>query len=227
MGRKLDHSPNASLKRQGTSTRACVDRLSAVFSTATPSDIETGAAWYGEAQAIASDLAAQGGISIETAAAVIAHLSPRTSWGRNVASAFGLVLDGYAPRCIGENVKRARRAMRWADPLATLRGPKTAAFSANILGDRTRVTIDVWAARAALGPRILDPETVLRRAGVYGALEHAYTLAGLRHGVDPVTMQATVWVVTRRTAAAWREENDEQERLAAEYDRLAKDGATW
>jgi hypothetical protein len=196
-----------------------------IFGQATASDLETGARWYGEGEGIVDDLARQGGITREASAAVIAHLSPRTSWGRNVAGAYGLVLNDHAPRCIGSNVKRARRALRWAQPLATLNGPKTRAFASNLLGDRDAVTIDVWAARAALGPACEDPEKVLARAGVYDALQHAYRLAGLRAGVDPVTMQATVWVVTRRLAAPWREAHDEAEAIGQQYDALAAEHA--
>jgi hypothetical protein len=183
-----------------TSTRAMVDRIVATYERATDADIANGAAWYGDGEQIIETLAAQTGHSREHVAAVVSHLSPRTMWGRNVYGATMLVTTGTAPTCIRDNVDRARRALQSADPLDTF-GPKahkTARFARNLLGDRSVVTVDVWAARIAFGPNAtVDPERALKRAGVYAAVEHAYILAGKRLGVDPVTVQATTWVVIR------------------------------
>lgn len=191
---------NDALRKLGTSTRATVDRILAVFDRATVSDVEAGASWYADAGSIADMLAPRAG-SREHAAAVIAHLSPRTTWSRNVAGAVSLLTDGSTAGCIGANVDRARGALASPDPLATLNGPKTRRFALNILGDRDAVTVDVWAARVAFGDRVPDPETALRRTGVYDAIEHAYRLAAARRGVDPTTMQATSWIVARNGRA--------------------------
>ncbi len=197
----LDRRPDAVLRRAGTTTRATVDRIVDAYAHATPADLEAGARWYDDAGVVARDVALSGGVSAEHAAAVVAHLSPRTPWARNVAGAAALVTSGQAPGCLSANVGRARRALSSAAPLDTLQGPKTRAFAANILGDRDAVTVDVWAARVALGDRP-DLDQVLRRAGMYDALAHCYRLAARRVGVDPVTMQATTWVVARNGRAA-------------------------
>jgi hypothetical protein len=194
-------TPASTLERIGTSTRATVDRIVATYRRATPADLEAGARWYGDAGTVATDLARAGGTSVEHAAAVIAHLSPRTPWARNVSGAWSVVLTGDAPGCLRRNVAGARRALESDAPLGTLGGPKTQRFARNILGDRDAVTVDVWAARVALGERD-DLDRVLTWAGVYAALEHAYRLAARRLGVDPVTVQATTWVVARNGRAA-------------------------
>lgn len=194
----LDRSPNASLRRIGTNTRATVDRIMSTWERATPSDVESGATWYGDAHDVVDAIvAARPDLTREHAAAIIAHLSPRTPWGRNVAGAMALVTTGAAPGCLTANVARATVALTSADPLATLKGPKIRRFALNILGDREAVTVDVWAARVALGDRFEDPEILLTRVGVFDAVEHAYRLAARRAGVDPTTMQATTWVVAR------------------------------
>ena len=200
MAPKLSRTPAASLARNGHNLRTVVDRIVRTFDRATASDVERGARWYGDAEAIAASLAPMAG-SLEHAAAVIAHLSPRTSWARNIAGATELVAGGPATYCLGANRDGARRALASTDPLATLNGPKVSRFARNILGDRDAVTVDVWAARVALGPRELDAEKVLTRAGVYDAIEHAYRLAAKRRGVDAATMQATTWVVARNGRA--------------------------
>lgn len=194
-------SPNSVLMNvAGTTTRATVDRIVRTYAAADDAAREAGRGWYGDGESIVDSLAERTGYSRETVAAVVAHLSPRTTWGRNVYGATMLLTEGTAPTCIGANVDRARRAMSSADPLSTLHGPKTRRFAANLLGRRDVVTVDVWAMRVAMGDRAR--ESALKRAGVYDALERAYQLAGARLGVDPVTVQATTWIVARNGRAA-------------------------
>ncbi|OKI45099.1 hypothetical protein A6A27_11815 [Micromonospora sp. CB01531] len=187
----------------GTNTRACTDRIVRVWDMATPVDVARGAEWYADAGRICTEQAEATGYSRETVAAVISHLSPRTSWSRNVAGAISLLHGGDAAGCIGDNIKRARRALVSPTPLETFGpdAPKTRRFARNILGDRDQVTVDVWAARVAFGDRFDDPETVLGWVNVYDAVEHAYRLAAQRAGVDPTTMQATTWIVARNGRA--------------------------
>lgn len=175
-------------------------RISATWAKATRSDVEAGACWYLEAEGIIDRLSGQTGHSREKVAAVLAHLSPRTTWSRTVAGATSLLLVGTAPGCMGANVARARLALASDDPLGTLHGPKTARFARNMLGDHDAVTVDVWALRVALG----DPEadgTVLRVPGVYEAIEHCFQAAARRAGVTAATMQATTWIVARNGRA--------------------------
>lgn len=200
MARKRTH--NETLRTLGTSTRATVDRIVRTFDRATASDIEAGASWYADAGLLAAELApfTHAG-TVEHAAAVIAALSPRTTWTRNVAGATALLVDGKRlPGIIGRNFRTACEATR--DGVAALNGPKTRRFAANIAGDRDAVTVDVWAARVAFGSRIAEPESALSRVGVYDAVEHAYRLAAARRGVDPTTMQATTWIVARNGRAS-------------------------
>ena len=180
-----------------TSTRAMVDRIVRTYDRATEADREAGRDWYGDGEAIIANLADETGYTREHVAAVVSHLSPRTTWTRNVYGATMLVTTGTAPTCIGANVDRARKALESDAPLETFGGPKTRRFARNLLGDRSVVTVDVWAARVAFGDLPVDPEAALSRVGVYDAVEHAYILAGRRLGVDPVTVQATTWIVAR------------------------------
>lgn len=197
----MTHNSNltrASLPSVETLTR----RILRTFDRATSADVESGARWYDEAGTLAASLAAHVD-TVEHAAALIAHLSPRTSWGRNIAGAVAMANgdDDEARRigCIGDNVDRARAALNSARPLESFgpTAPKTRNFAANIAGDREAVTVDVWAARVA----DVD-ERLLSRKGVYDAVAHAYRLAARRRGVDPATMQATTWIVARGGRAA-------------------------
>lgn len=183
----------------GVTLETITRRILRTFDRATASDVESGARWYDDAGALASTLSGHVDGSVERAASVIAALSPRTSWARNVASATALLTSGpTAARRLGamsRNVQTAQRAKR--DGFGALNGPKTSAFARNIAGDREAVTVDVWAMRVA----DLD-EDRLTRVGVYDAVAHAYRLAARRRGVDPATMQATTWVVARNGRAS-------------------------
>lgn len=180
----------------GTTMHNTVNRIVATFNRATPSDIEAGARWYADGEDFVQKLAQKTGQRSETVAAVVAHLSPRTTWSRNLLGAT-LLLEGRNPEfCMSANVARAEKARRSDHPLGTLNGPKTRRFALNLLGDREAVTVDVWALRVALGERD-DAELVIGRVGVYEAVEQAYRLAARRLGVDPVTCQATCWIVAR------------------------------
>lgn len=173
-------------------------RILAVFDRATKSDVEAGATWYDEAQDLAANLGRTSGHGLEAAAAVISHLSPRTTWTRNVAGAIALLTYGErADGVIGANFDRAYTSLESDDPESTFGGPKTLRFYRNIIGDTEAVTVDVWAARVAG----VD-EALLGRVGVYDAVEAAYQRAARKRGVTPSTMQATTWVVARNGRAS-------------------------
>lgn len=187
---------NEKLSRAGLpSVETLTRRILTVFDRATPADIEAGATWYDEAHELALSLGQSTGHGVEHAAAVIAHLSPRQTWTRNVLGAVDLMQnDVRTPGIMTRSFNAARGTLSVSvDRLEeTFRGPKTRRFFRNILGDTESVTVDVWAARGAG----VD-ETLLSRVGVYDAVECAYQRAARRRSVEPVTMQATVWVVVR------------------------------
>ena len=182
-----------------------VARIFETWRRATPADIEAGATWYADGEAIIDGLASRSDYTREQIAAAVAHLSPRTRWQRNIAAATALVLTGdtAGTGAMTPNVERARIALASSKPGSTF-GPsakKTRRFMANLLGDREAVTVDVWAVVVALGVRP-DWELVIKRAGIYEALERAYQAAAHDAGVNPATMQATTWIVARNGRAA-------------------------
>ena len=198
MTTKTRRTPNATFGTLGTSTAAVTNRIVAVWNSADESTRAAGTAWYPMAFGHATTIASNAGISVENAAAVISHLSPKASWARNIAGAYALAETGFAPHCFGANVARAMVALGSSEPGTTF-GPeahKTRAFYANILGNTERVTIDTWAYRLAMGTTE-HAERNMKRVGVYAALEYAYQLAAHRVGVEPSVMQATTWIAAR------------------------------
>lgn len=201
-----DRRPNDTLRVNfGTNTAACVRRILAVWGTATDAHMDAGRTWYATARVHAETIAANNGLAIETATAVIAHLSPRTSWQRNLKGAYALCADPTMVKpagCMRNNVYAAKRALASDRPADTLNGPKVRAFYANIRGDETAVTVDTWAVRIAIGNGMLQSEIEKRlsRVGSYDAVAHAYRVAAQRAGVSPAVMQAVTWVAARGRA---------------------------
>lgn len=160
-----------------------------------------GGTWYAAANTFATATATATGHDVVTVAGVIAAYSPQTRWVDNLADAMNH-LNGSATRSgvMGSNVKRAHNVV--AGGLAGLgKGPKTAAFARNILGDTDAVTVDVWAARAAFGT--MDKalaSTMLGWVGAYDLVAMAYRKAAAEAGVTPSHMQAAVWISIRGKA---------------------------
>jgi len=188
-----DH--DGTLKRVwGVEFGEVVATLVAVFEEANKSDVEAGARWYDEAGEIAGQLAYESGYTKEVCASVIAHLSVRKKWAENVLAAHAVLVDGAddLPGQMAREMNKATKVRDGEDDWLDSLGPKTSRFAMNILGDRESVTVDVWACRGAG----LD-ERLIGRPGAYAAVEAAYQAAAVACSVDPATMQATVWVVTR------------------------------
>lgn len=163
---------------------------------AEPAQMADGITWYDEAKALAADLApiiSQDGGGIERAAEVIAALSPRTIWSRNVAGAYALMVhDEALPGLLSRNVTLARRIIDGERLDDITKGPKVKAFARAIAGDTDAVVIDVHMLHA-MG---LDDKT-LGRVGCYDALSDVVRAAAVRRGLEPSHAQSVIWVVAR------------------------------
>ncbi|MFI1919296.1 hypothetical protein [Nocardia sp. NPDC020380] len=180
----------------GLSPRRIANNIARVFAAATPADLDAGHRWYPDARALAVRLAAEGGVTIETAAIVLAHLSPRTPWARTIGFAHVLLTNGEVRGAIGANVARARNALEAANPWTsfTATAPKTRAFAAAILGDPDAIAIDVWTARVAGIPH---HDRYLRRVGFYDTAADLYRHVAHHYAITPTVLQAVTWTVIR------------------------------
>jgi hypothetical protein len=181
-------------------------RLSALLAAADDDQWRQGTFWYAVAHAGAVDLAATYDVSVECAAGVIAALSPRLPWARNMAYAGLLLATGDCP-VLGASKVKARVVAAGAAPLDVLGGPKVRAFYACILspGADGPVCVDRHAVDAALGFRGSDrSRKVLERVGAYEAVAGAYRAAGDRFGITAAQCQAIVWLVWRAAHAGRR-----------------------
>ena len=175
-------------------------RLVTLFQSATDAELDYGLTWYADAHEQLRSIAAEHGVSVDTAAAVTAALSPQTNWPDNLNKTRQLLATGdtYGFR-LGRG--RAQRVVAGEAPLDVLGGPKVRAFYSNLADPvgSDAVTVDRHAVDAALG-FVGDDNSrkrILERKGGYEGIADAYRSAARVLGVKPHVVQAVVWAVWR------------------------------
>lgn len=188
----------------------------ATFNKATTQEVIEGMDWYVRARALAEELDPQ---NAERAAAVIAVLSPRLNWSKNVEVArlayrlahqvsVSLYPEWRLP-VLNANADKARRLLiDGEDPNEVVQGPKVRAFWHAIVRpeDPRAVVIDRHALDVAFG-KVMDDRTrgaLLGKKGAYDEIAERYAFAAEVIGnavfsdVKPPQVQAVTWVVWRR-----------------------------
>ena len=176
--------------------RQAVRRLLAIYGDTDTATRQDGREWYRTAAATVSSIG--GTLPHDRAAAIVAVLSPRERWRRNIFMARELI-EGREVTGLGGSIGKAKAILSGA-PIGTGPGdglggpaPKVRAFWANLCGDGEAVTVDVWATRAATGGTTDAPGTPKR----YGELADAYRAAARKVGERPCDFQAIIWLAVR------------------------------
>lgn len=208
----------ARIAREAAVLRWGRGRILAAYDAATEAERIAGREWYSRAERAAADVGFRARLDTSAGAAVIAALSPRERWSKNVeyatlaAEAAGHLrgdplfgdpdsLAGAAHAAIGrltltDSVRKAARILAGDDPADVLGGPKTRAFWRNLTGDPEAVTVDVWAATLFYGTyrHQISPRQ-------YRIAADGYRAAAEARGIEPREMQATTWIHVRGSAA--------------------------
>lgn len=193
-------------------TTTMVDNILDVYAHATDSEVISGKYWYSSANAICWGLDP---VMPIRAAGVIAALSPRLHWDKNVAYArLAYNLKGYDITDIVNDTPggnylpvmknsaiKAMAIVNGAHPRDILGGPKTKAFWDNISRpwDSAAVTVDKHAFDIAMNERT-GYHTAAFNAKTYGIVAEAYRLAANELDLIPHQVQAITW-------EAWRNMN--------------------
>lgn len=204
-----------------TTTRAETRHIAATLRHATDDDLRHGAAWYDNARRHATAIARRHDIETSRASAVIAALSPRNPWARNLLDATLVIRHWYTgadPLTVPVSTfkNNLRKAVRILDaPLADIdtilygtAGRKVLAFHHSILGDDpTAVTIDGHAYSIWTGHRHVLANVPHIGKRLYETIARAYTLTAKRStdiiGIEltPQQVQAVTWTTYRRIHA--------------------------
>lgn len=189
---------NVIAAKNGTSIKKMRNAINRTISMSTPELTNAGKNWYRSAYNECVMIAIHTPYTVEQIAGAVAHLSPRMPWNRNIELAKTLAMTGTAS-CMKRSLDNAIKALNSDDPMETFGkdAHKTRAFYQNIINNHQPVTVDVWAARIAIGTD--DAEKMLSRKGMYQAVAHAYNLAAKDNGVSPAEAQAIAWCVIRGT----------------------------
>jgi hypothetical protein len=214
--------------------------ITRAFYAATAEDLVAGREWYRRARAFAEELVTSYGTgvgvsreqAVRTAAGVIAAISPRLSWPKNVELTHwlygrvnrakaepsptwlvreeGSVLDRFPG--LKANGHKAIRILMGEDPEDVLGGPKVRVFYFTIMNpaDPRAVVVDRHAIDIAVGRVLNDADRgkLLGRKGAYDAVAELYRRAAKsiskRVGTTwtPAEVQAATWTYWRREHAA-------------------------
>ena len=149
--------------------------------------------WYCNARGLCEKMAEKGGVSLATACAVVAALSPQLRWDANINAAWAVMARMLPHGVLKSNVAKALALVHGADIMDVLGGPKVNAFFANLFCPSSdAVTVDVWAARAAG-----MPEGLSLTPARYRAVAAAYVEAAALREVRPHQVQAVAWCQIR------------------------------
>lgn len=182
---------------------ATTDNILSTYYAATADEIHAGKTWYLAAHSLAWELDP---MRPWNGAGVIAALSPRLRWDKNVSYArLAYSLKGYAiddasnyiPTLTNSRVKALRmvNGEHVSDVLG--KGLKTNAFWDNILNpyDSEAVTVDKHAFDIANAERTSYSTVITDKA--YREIASLYRDAAHIAGIAPLQMQAITWVAWR------------------------------
>ena len=188
----------------------------AVYDLATSGERVEGMEWYNRANRVAATIAAEHGISLETAAGVIAALSPNNRWERNIVDAENVIRAfsiGGAEEA--ENVKvctygkmrtkaiQILEATSIVDHASILNGRKITAFYECIIGRMDAVCIDGHAYSIWFGDRLTMKQVPNIGKKLYAEIvsdyvEAARILSENGTSVTAFEVQAITWCAWRR-----------------------------
>lgn len=133
--------------------------------------------------------------NVSAAAGIIAALSPRMPWHRNILLAEMCVVGNLTGGALKRSIHGANTIRDGAHPWDVLGGLKTRSFYVNILDplDTDVVTVDTHAIKVAG----LSRDSVGK--GLYNELSQAYRDAAKVAGIRPNQMQAVTWMTYRET----------------------------
>ena len=186
----------------------------AVYNLATVADNEAGQTWYARALTFATQLSEVYNIETTTIVGVIAALSPRNRWERNMQDAESMVKIAASGGTYEDmlslkvctfssgKIKAAKiligRCTDRTELLEILKGPKLQEFFNCILGDSGDVCIDGHAYSIWVGDRITLANVPSIGKKLRQTIKADYQQAAQSLGVKPHVVQAVTWVCWKR-----------------------------
>lgn len=185
--------------------------IQAVLDLATTQDWVEGKAWYATAHEAAQHLSDLYGVTTATAAGVIAALSPRNKWDRNLIDAEQLISTFVAAGAeaaeavkvctFSSNKRKALAILEWNSNADVAReilsGPKLTEFFNCIIGEAD-VCIDGHAYAIWFGQRVTLANVPSIGVKLRRAIKADYVAVAEANGLKPYEVQAITWTAWRR-----------------------------
>lgn len=196
----------ARVKAKDIDVSVMVENILYHWQIANEQQIAAGRQWYQEAHNYAASLAEKYNKPVAVVAAVIAVLSPGTSWELNKRDAENVLEKGILAVTSGYGVNKQKAIALldgWLQPAAAVSALKTGSFWLNILrpAENGSVTVDRHAVRVATGNHELAAEQAVHYVNTpnkYQKLATAYQLAAEKIGdILPHELQAITWLVVK------------------------------
>lgn len=190
-----------------------VNNIKAIYLLATTQEKIDGANWYKSAHKIALNLADNYGLTLQTAAGVIAALSPRNKWSRNVIDAENLIETFVRDPESAVNIKvctfnknkeKALKILKNNQDFFTdntreiLSGPKLNEFFNCILGVEDDVCIDGHAYCIFNGSRTSLKDVPSIGVKLRKEIKSDFRKAAAKFNISAAEIQAITWVTWRR-----------------------------
>lgn len=153
--------------------------------------------WYSQARLSCISLAVKYNLCSEKVISVVSHLSPRVRWEQNLKDAelviqsfnLGKPIESIRARAYKRNVAKAYQVLMGSSPAF---GQKTQSFYNCIADPKSNdVCIDVWAARA------VGYKSARIKPADYKEIQKQYWRASDKLGLQPCSLQATIWLDIR------------------------------
>lgn len=147
--------------------------------------------WYREMNRRLQDLSWDTGYSVEWLACVMSASSPRVHVKKNIRFLEALIAEPHTkPSGMMENVWVSVCRVIQAQPghrLGAIKGRKTQAFAANLMGDFQKVTLDVWMARH------FEVDQSVFRTNLYEWYANVVKDVAAKLEITPAEVQAAIW----------------------------------
>jgi hypothetical protein len=172
-------------------------RLLEAYEASSEAEVEAGRAWYRTQRAGIAHLGLEYSIDRRRVAAIVAVLSPREPWAKNLAWAEEVCRTGsHGAHGLLANGRKAERLYEGEAPEDVLGGLKVTAFDRALCGDDEAVVVDTWMLVAVGWPdgASLTPK---RYRAIATQLAEAARIAG----IPAAEFQAVVWVHVRGGAS--------------------------
>lgn len=189
-----------------------VQNIKAVYGLAGAAEVADGLAWYGVARCVAQTIAEDYGLPADQVIGVLAALSPRNKWSRNILDCEQLVaayVAGGACQArdtkvctFGANKEKGIQiletdARTLSAVLNILSGPKLREFASCIAG-LDDVCIDGHAWCVWQGSRVTLKDVPRISAKLRKEIKEDYAMAAAELGLKASEVQAVTWVTWRR-----------------------------